>query len=242
MATYKQIVYLILDELKLSSDDAFFNEEHILFMLDKYRAEALSKKYTGNNIPVKESNFQEICMDLESSKCSDVSFCGKEYLKSKKEVPSMLDIGNTEVFFIDYYIGEIAFISKERMRYVGNNKYLKNVIYCSIGPDNHLYFKSANSQYLYLKKAKMKGVFESPSLADELSCNEKSNEIMDRNYPVEEELIPDIIAAILKDLLGFVYNPIDKTNNANDNLPEEAGVAPQQNLSSRARYPRYYKK
>jgi hypothetical protein len=38
MATYREITYLILDELKTNSDDSFFEREHVLFLMDKYRA------------------------------------------------------------------------------------------------------------------------------------------------------------------------------------------------------------
>ena len=45
MSTYREQVYLILDELKGISDDFSFTEEHIMYLLDKYRAFVLSQKY-----------------------------------------------------------------------------------------------------------------------------------------------------------------------------------------------------
>ena len=33
MSTYRELVYLVLDELRLTSDDALFNEEHVMFLL-----------------------------------------------------------------------------------------------------------------------------------------------------------------------------------------------------------------
>jgi len=38
MSTFKEIVYLALEELKLTSDDSYYTEDHILFLLNKYRA------------------------------------------------------------------------------------------------------------------------------------------------------------------------------------------------------------
>ena len=38
MRTYRQLIYLVLDELKLMSDDSSFTEDHIIFLLSKYRA------------------------------------------------------------------------------------------------------------------------------------------------------------------------------------------------------------
>jgi len=43
MATYKEIAYLVLDELKLASDDRYFELEHVVFLLDKYRSYVLKK-------------------------------------------------------------------------------------------------------------------------------------------------------------------------------------------------------
>lgn len=242
MVTYKQIVYLILDELKLSSDDAYFNEEHILFMLDKYRAEVLERKYDKNGGSVNESNFQEICLELNRGGQNELSFCGcGDYLKSKDKVPGLLSIISPVVFLNNFYDSKICYVSKERMRYIGYNRYLRNFIYCSIGPDGHLYLKSENPQFFYLENIRMKGVFESPEEADNLSCDKKENQdIMDKVYPIEDELVPDMVAAILRDLLGYVYNPMDKTNNADDNLPDEAHQTAQQ--QPRANRDRYYRK
>jgi hypothetical protein len=63
------------------------------------------------------------------------------------------------VYPIDFYQGEITYIDRNRMRYVGFNKYLSNIIYCSLGPDNYLYFKSCNPQFLYLEKVRMTAMF-----------------------------------------------------------------------------------
>jgi hypothetical protein len=38
MSKVKELVYMVLDEVKLLSDDAYYTEEHIVFLLGKYRA------------------------------------------------------------------------------------------------------------------------------------------------------------------------------------------------------------
>jgi len=43
--TYGEAVYMILDQLKLTSDDANFNENHVIFLLNKYRALAIKEEY-----------------------------------------------------------------------------------------------------------------------------------------------------------------------------------------------------
>ena len=106
------------------------------------------------------------------------------------------------------------------MRYVGHNKYLKNIIYASIGPDMHIYFKSSNPQYLYLRKVNLTAVFEDSNSATELSCNqeESSCDILDRNVPLEDALIAPLIQLIIKDIYLAALRPKDIINDGSDDL------------------------
>ena len=117
-----------------------------------------------------------------------------------------------------------AFVSKERFKYVGYNKYLRNIIYTTLGPDNHLYFNSQNPQFKYLKKARVTGIFEDAEKAAELACDSDSKpcDIMDSEFPLEADLIPQMIELIVKELLGVNYRPKDSANNAADDLADIA--------------------
>ena len=64
MSTYRELVYLVLDELKGTSDDFTYTEEHIMFLLSKYRAFLLKQKYNDIKKQIPESNYQTICIDL----------------------------------------------------------------------------------------------------------------------------------------------------------------------------------
>ena len=223
MSTYKELTYMVLDELKLYSDDASYTEEHVMFLLDKYRAFLLKQRYSDVKKQIPESNYQTICLDLIEVPAISGEPCeGGSYLRSKKKIPFLMKIGNPKVYPVDYYQGEITYVSRERMRYVGYNKYLKNIIYASIGPDNYLYFKSFNPQYLYLEKARMTGIFEDPQAASELQCpNENGDtvcDVLDREFPIESALVPPMIELVVKELLGAEYRPKDEDNDANDAL------------------------
>lgn len=132
-----------------------------------------------------------------------------------------MQIGNPSLYPIDYYQGDIAYVSRERMKYVGHNRFLQNIIYASLGPDQYIYMKSCNPQYLYMEQARMTGIFENPEQAEELSCdkdNEGSCDILDKEFPIEEALIPTLIELCVKELSGSVYRPKDNQNNASDDL------------------------
>jgi len=47
------------------------------------------------------------------------------YLKSSVTIPYLMQIGNPRVYSTDYYKGDIALVTRDRMRYVGNNRFLK---------------------------------------------------------------------------------------------------------------------
>lgn len=215
MSTYAELVYMVLDEIKGMSDDFTFNEDHVIFLLDKYRSFLLKQKYSDIKKYISESNYQTLELDLIQVPAisGDESF--GTYLRSTNKIPHIINIGNPRVYPLDYYQGEISYITRDRMRYVGHNKYLKNIIYCSLGPDNYLYFKSANPQYLYLEKVKFTAVFQDPkSVLDPSNTGNIMNEV----FPVEEAFIPPLIELVVKELLGAAYRPKDDRNNSNDDL------------------------
>ena len=227
MSTYREIVYSVLDEIKSTNDDSFFTEDHVIFLLNKYRTFLIKQRYSDIKKQIPESNYQTICLDLIEVPAISGEPCeGGSYLRSKEKIPFLMKIGTPRVYPIDYYQGEITYASRERMRYVGYDKYLQNIIYCSLGPDNYLYFKSFNPQYLYLEKVRMTGIFEDPKAASELQCpNENGDivcDILDREFPIESALVPPLIELVVKELLGAEYIKRDEENNAKDDLPTTA--------------------
>ena len=225
MSTYKELVYMCLDELKLYSDDALYTEEHIMFLLGKYRTFLIKQRYSDVKKQIPESNYQTICLDLIKVPAISGEPCeGGSYLRSKKKIPFLMKIGNPRVYPIDYYQGEITYVSRDRMRYVGYNKYLQNIIYASLGPDNYLYFKSFNPQFLYLEKVRMTGIFEDTLAASELQCPDENGDIvcdiLDREFPIENALIPPLIQLVVEELTKAEYKPEDKENNSDDDLSE----------------------
>ena len=225
MSTYKELVYMVLDELKLYSDDAVYTEDHVILLLDKYRTFLIKQRYSDIKKQIPESNYQTICLDLIEVPAISGEPCeGGIYLRSKEKVPFLMKVGMPRVYPIDYYQGEITYVSRDRMRYVGYNKYLQNIIYVSLGPDNYLYFKSFNPQFLYLEKVRMTGIFEDTLAASELQCPDENGnivcDVLDREFPIENALIPPLIQLVVEELTKAEYKPEDKENNSDDDLSE----------------------
>lgn len=224
-----EITYYILDACKNISDDSIINEGHVLFLLKKYRSylikrEQESKK--GSEVMASEFEEQQICLDMEKTAAIDGEPCtGGYYLRSKQKIPKLMDGAVTRVYPVDYYQGvNVVMVSRERMRYVGSNKWLKNVIYVSIGPDLHLYMNSSNPLFKYMKKARMTGVFEDWDEAEEMSCDadgeDTSCDVMEREFPIRDYLVPQLIEMTEKEILGTLYRPKDPANNATDDLAD----------------------
>lgn len=207
---------MILDELKGISDDFTFNEDHIAYLINNYRALALKKQYANPREISPNSNYQTKCLDLEVSG----SICGQDedfYLRSKQEISNTLGLGNTKIHTCNYFMGDITFIPMHRMKYVGNGKYTKNLIYGTIGPDNHVYLKSNNPQFAHLEKIQVTAIFE--DFLDE-ATKEASCDIMDIEVPIETALIPVITEMIVRELSQALYKPEDRQNNGRDSFSD----------------------
>lgn len=152
---------------------------------------------------------------------------GGYYLRSTKAIPKLLEGTTPRVYPIDFYSGiHVAYIPRDRMRFVGTNKFLQNIIYVSIGPDLHLYLRSSNPQFLYMQKLRMSAIFEDFDGAADLLCDADGSstacDVLDATFPIREYLVPTMIELIEKEVLGAEYRGADKMNNANDDLADIA--------------------
>ena len=226
----KELVYMILDECKLSSsDDLYITEDHVIFLIKKYRSFLIKKEQerekTSTDV-ASEFEYQEICLDLEKVEAIPGFPCeGGYYLRSTKPIPKILEGTTPRVYPVDFYgTVNMIFVPRERMRFTGANKFLKNLIYTSIGPDRHLYIKADNPQFLYLKHLRMIAVFEDFDEAASLLCETNTDDVvcdpLDAQFPIRDYLVPTLIEMVVKELLGVNYRPSDKENNANDDMAE----------------------
>ena len=224
-----ELVYLCLDELKILSDDSIYTEEHLIFLLKKYRSFLIKKeqdKEKGSQDVASEFEYQQICLDLEKVPAIDGDPCtGGYYLRTTQKIPKILEGTLPRVYPLDFYQGiNISYVSRDRMRYVGTNPYLQNIIYTSIGPDLHLYLNSSNPQFLYLKKLRMSAIFEDIEEAAGLLCDNdgesQSCDVLDMEFPIRDYLVPPLIELVVKELTGSFLRKPDEVNNAKDDTPD----------------------
>lgn len=205
--TYRELVYMCLDEIKLASDDSYITEDHILFLISKYRAFLLRQKYEKTNMPVSESNYQCILVTPD-----------------KDIVPEVMSVAKPRVFTITEEEGKspvtnfLTYVSPHRYHFVGENRILKPITYCTIDHNKKLQCKNKT-----LKQANIYAVFEDIIKTSEFNLIDGAD-VLDCECPIETDLVSAVQELVVKDALGIAYRPKDITNNANDDL-SSLGIA-----------------
>ena len=218
--TLRELVFMCMDEVKLHSDDSFYTEDHLVFLLNKYRSFVLKKELEKENKQLSSSNGQTICLDLIEIR-DENNPCGESMLRTEQKIPNLVNDCKVSLYPVNYFEGDyIIYTTMERMRYTTYNKWTKNLIYAAKGPDDYLYIKSSNPQYLYLEKLRMKAIFEDFESAAQYACDEDGEklqcDILDMKFPIENALVPIVTELVIKELLGVKYQPRDTHNNAAD--------------------------
>lgn len=224
----KELIYYILDSVKIISNDSIITEDHVFYLAKKYRSFLIKKeqeKEKSTTDIASEFEYQQICLDLEKVPAIDGEPCtGGYYLRTTKAVPKTLEGTTPRVYPIDFYQAiNIVYIPRDRMRYIGTNKFLQNIIYVSLGSDKHLYLNGSNPQFMYLRKLRMLGIFEDFDEASKLACDSDGNstpcDYLDMEFPIRDYLVPTLIELCVKDITGAAYRPKEDRNNNRDDLP-----------------------
>lgn len=197
---------MCLDEIKLASDDSYITEDHILFLISKYRAFLLRQKYEKTNMPVSESNYQ----------CISVS-------PNTDTVPEIMSVAKPRVFTIIEEKGDtittfLTYVSPHRYHFVGENRILNPITYCTIDHSKKLQCK--NKEFTDVK---IFAVFEDIVKVSEFDL-EATEDVLDCECPIEADLVSAVQELVVKDALGIAYRPKDIANNANDDL-SSLGIA-----------------
>ena len=226
MATFGEITYMVLDLMKELHDDAYYTEEHIIFLASKMRALLLERKYKNSRnqtfTEMSDENQQDICLHLEPNEMA-LAGCSGMWLHSIEEIPDTISVSNAKLSTVsDMLQCTVTFIAPERMPYVGYNKWLQKILYAAKSSDGHLYVTGNNPQFMYMDRIRMTAVFSDPVKAAELSCEGegKACNILEMEFPLEQALIPSCIELTVQELMGSRYVPQDKSNDAKDGLAD----------------------
>lgn len=214
MTTYKELVYMVLDELKAKSDDFYYTEDHIIFLLEKYRAFLLKQKYRTPKSVVLNSNYSyiEIPAPLTlTAHILETSFSCEAIPIAQPKLTVIPNRNDTKKEVIFNYCTE------DRRLFLRQSNYLKNMNYFYF-LNNKLVLDSGNKFFKDNHRlnliARLKIILESPS---KVYKNLDDNaDILDMVFPLEESLISPLLEMVVKDLTSAMFKPEDDINNGKD--------------------------
>lgn len=147
---------------------------------------------------------------------------GGKVLRTKREIPSLVNTKDNKLMIVRVYgteIGGETFepISSNMVPYVGSGKFNGSIIYIYYY-NNRFYLTSRSGIHRYIKYITIDGVFNNPIEAYEFVNGEGSYD-WDYEYPLSESLVPTMIDMIVKTKFNLVLHPPqDNVNNASDDL------------------------
>lgn len=140
MQTYRDMVYILMDEAHIFSDDSNWENEHFVQIINKYRSLLFNQKYKGKKVEIPSSWYQRLNVYF------DTSYGNGDLYQSIKRLPPILDITNLWQYTFVHNDGmrseNLNFINPQRFKMVGYNKWLKSQVYITIDLDSHMYAKS----------------------------------------------------------------------------------------------------
>ena len=237
--TYREIVFIIQDEMKILSDDSIFEPEHFVFLANKYRALLFTQKYKGKKVEIPFSYYQRLNVYF------DVNYSDGSIYQSFKQLPNILDTTNLWQYTFVHNDGmrssNLNFINPQKFKNVGYNKWLKSQVYVTIDLDNYMYAKSPeNNIYLIgesgtntlisedgLNQLVAENLVDSYVYYDTILDNpidgyrfngDDSLDVLDFIFPCEESLIQPIIDLCVKEIAAINGMPRDVTNNSTDDI------------------------
>lgn len=206
--TYKDAIYLVLDQLKQSTDDIQLEEDHIAALINASRATLLKQRLGNNKVEIPKEVIQTIPFKLQLI---------NQTITSDREF-ELLNLNGNHLYYDivlpDYPNYEISFITLDRFKYVHNNKWLKNIIYSALSNTGKILIKAPDS---------IKNLFISPSyrinavfngiLDDPRSVFPFEDNYLDLDLAVNGDLLRVIIDLTVADLLKHMSIPEDIINN-----------------------------
>lgn len=221
--TIGEIVGDVRTTIKAHSDDSNYSDQYLYNLIKSYRNLFLKRKYESRKT-ISPLVWQTICLPLEVSKyhdcdCIDV---GCNVLKSTTIIPSVLVGRNKPFIKVQTFDGvSIPYITPDRVK---TNKYT-NVLAEATG-----YYIQNKKLVIWnnldIRAVLVPGIYENPLLLADYSLCDKdgksynacSYDPLSEDFPVDQDLVPDIRMSVLKELGISLQIQEDTTNDSQSNL------------------------
>lgn len=222
--TLTEIVYSIRENLRAYSSDSDISNEYIAFLVKNTRAMLLTQKFSNRSSIIPQKIRQHFYKTLELSEENEFVDGIGTILRTTQPIQYPLEPfnfkSNIKLNTGSYTDINFTLVSPDRFPYVGNNKWVQNQIYVTIGSDFRLYFTSNNPAVKLIDNIKISMVVEDPEAAyPETIYYNSAVDFWDTPYPIEEDMLNQLSDVIVKKLVNMIQIPEDKINDATDSQP-----------------------
>lgn len=238
MATLNEIAYDLLTIVRPHlSDDSDIPLSQIKYWINNQRSLWIRNEVNKKR-SVDQDLIQTICTELEevdTSDCCNVPIKCATILRMKKELPPIIELHNKEAIFriagIDKLAKPFSYVEYLRAPWVGNGRFNHQEVYAFLHDKRIHIFSPTNKEFLFLKHASIRAVFENPEDAAKFNeCDDTPCYSDDDEYPMKTWMLPQMKEAILKSNLliqAQAEQNADTTNNSESDLKAQTNT-PQQ--------------
>ena len=209
MSTFRQLIYMVADLAKQVSDDDTLTNNHIAFLLKKYRSYLLKQKYAKSTNNAPDSNYQTVCAKMEqvssSTSCAYqdcLSGQNSNMLRSIDAVGEPLSFGDTKISIFkcpgEYSIkldivGQDKSINTEQAEYINN---LFDYIFTS---DNTIYKgENHDTGVTYTVTSTEEGIYTISCSGEETTYNLWYSEVNEEDKPIYSTSCSDDVDAVIE--------------------------------------------
>lgn len=211
--TYRDVIYIVLDELKQFTTTIPFEEEHIAYLLTISRAVIIKQKYSNGKIEIPPEVIQKVPFKLiktgdiiTSNKSFDVINLNGSHLFYSVEIPQVPNV-------------ELTQTTVNRFKYLNINKWLSNIAYYTINEMGKLIFKVPSSiTSLFTNSYTEIDAYYNTILEDPRKIFPYDENYLDRDFAINGDLLRVIIDLTLADLYKHIHLPEDTINNGKNDL------------------------
>jgi len=211
--TYRDVIYMVLDELKQFTTDIPFEEEHIATLLTISRAVIIKQKFAGQKTEIPMELLQPIQFNIikdsgiiKSNREFDVINLNGMHMFYNVTVPSIPDV-------------EFSQTTLDRFKYVRVNKWLSNVCYFTVSNNNVLYFKVPTTiDALFTSSYIEIPAYYNAILEDPRTAYPYESKYLDLDFAITGDMLRIIIDLTLADLYKHLHLPEDTINNGKNDL------------------------
>lgn len=209
---YKDVIYLVLEELKQTTDDIPFEEDLIANLLNISRAVIIKQRFGSHKVEIPKEIIQSVPFKI--------IFKDNIYQSNREFV--IINLNGAHLF---YNISipmlsnlEITYTTLDRFKYVQISKWFKKIAYSAFSNNNKLYFKFPEGTITPALLSKGITGYFNTILDDPRTIFPYEEDYLNLDFAINGDLLRPILDLTLSDLYKHIHLPEDIINNGKNDL------------------------